>query len=206
MTSSTTATPDALGVLDDHALDTLFRVGRTANTFSDEPVPIETLREIYETLKFGPTAANSQPLRIVFLTTDEAKARLLPLMSEGNRAKTASAPVVAILAADPDFNQHMNEVFPHAPGAEHWFGDLQSRRQVAHFNTGIQVGYAITAIRAFGLAAGPMNGFDHEAVDAEFFAGTNINALVVVNIGKPGEGAWFDRLPRRRFDEVVTVL
>lgn len=202
----TSATLDHLARLDDQALDTLFREGRTANSFSDEPVPAATLREIYEIAKFGPTAANSQPLRVVFLTTDESKQRLLPLMSEGNRSKTAMAPVVAILAADADFNERMPEVFPHAPESQHWFGDLESRRRVAEFNAGLQVGYLIMAVRAVGLAAGPMNGFDHEAVDAEFFAGTNLHSVVVMNIGKPGESPWFDRLPRLAYEDAVTVL
>ncbi|MFD1859270.1 malonic semialdehyde reductase [Aeromicrobium camelliae] len=202
----TSATLDHLTRLDEQALDTLFREGRTANSFSDEPVPAATLEEIYEIAKFGPTAANSQPLRIVFLTTDESKQRLLPLMSEGNRGKTAMAPVVAILAADADFNERMPELFPHAPESKDWFGDLESRRRVAEFNAGLQVGYLIMAVRAVGLAAGPMNGFDHDAVDAEFFAGTNLHSVVVMNIGKPGESPWFDRLPRLAYEDAVTVL
>lgn len=193
-------------VLDDHSLDILFRKGRTANTFSPEPVSEETLRQIYEVAKFGPTAANSQPWRIVFLTSEEAKNRLLPHMSEGNRGKTATAPVVAIVGADADFHENMERVFPHAPGAKDWFGDLESRARTAEFNTGLQIGYLITTIRAFGLAAGPMNGFDSEAVDKEFFPETNIKSLVVINIGKPGENPWFDRLPRLDYEEAVTVL
>ena len=202
----TSATLDHLTPLDDRALDTLFREGRTSNSFSDEPVSPETLRDIYEIAKYGPTAANSQPLRIVFLTNDEAKSRLLPLMADNNRPKTESAPVVAILAADADFNRRMPEVFPHAPESEHWFGDLESRRRVAEFNAGLQVGYTIMAVRAVGLAAGPMNGFDHDAVDAEFFAGTNLHSVVVMNIGKPGDSPWFDRLPRLDYEDAVTVL
>lgn len=201
-----TTTLDNVKPVDEQALDILFRAGRTSNSFSDEPVSAETLREIYEIAKFGPTAANSQPLRIVFLTTDEAKARLLPLMSDGNRPKTSTAPVVAILAADADFNERMPEVFPHAPESKDWFGDLESRRRTAEFNAGLQVGYLITAVRALGLAAGPMNGFDHDGVDAEFFAGTNLHSVVVMNIGKPGENPWFDRLPRLDYSEAVTVL
>ena len=202
----TSATLEHLTRLDDQALDTLFRKARTANSFSDEPVSPETLREIYEIAKLGPTAANSQPLRIVFLTSDEAKQRLLPLMAEGNRAKTATAPVIAILAADADFHERMPEIFPHAPESKNWFGDLESRRRVAEFNAGLQIGYLIMAVRAVGLAAGPMNGFDHDAVDAEFFAGTNRHSLVVMNIGKPGDNPWFDRLPRLAYEDAVTVL
>lgn len=202
----TTAVTTALPRLDDAGLDLLFREGRTANTFSDEPVSLETIREIYEVAKFGPTQANSQPWHLVFLTSDEAKARLLPHMADGNRDKTATAPVVAIVAADADFNAHMSEVFPHAPGAENWFGDLDNRHDVARFNTGLQVGYLITTIRAHGLAAGPMTGFDNAAIDAEFFGGTNRRTQVIINIGHPGENAWFDRLPRLSFETAAEVL
>lgn len=201
-----TAVKTALPRLDDAGLDLLFRQGRTSNTFSDEPVSLETIQEIYEVAKFGPTQANSQPWHLVFLTSDAAKARLLPHMSDGNRDKTGAAPVVAIVASDADFNEHMPEVFPHAPGAKDWFGDLDNRHEVAKFNTGLQAGYLITTIRAFGLAAGPMTGFDAEAVDAEFFAGTNRRTRVIINIGHPGENPWFDRLPRRTFDDAAEVL
>ncbi|MFT4187526.1 MAG: malonic semialdehyde reductase [Aeromicrobium sp.] len=202
---SSTATADGFA-LTDGALDRIFREARTANTFTDEPVSTETLEAIYHLVKLGPTAANSQPLRLLFLTSDEAKARLLPHMSDGNRAKTGAAPVVAILGADGDFHEHMPEVFPHNPGAKDWFGGPEQRAETARFNGGIQLGYLIVAIRAAGLAAGPMNGFDHDAVDEEFFAGTAVKSFAVVNIGKPGPDAWFPRLPRRAYEDVVTVL
>lgn len=204
--STTTALKSQLPRLDDAGLDLLFRQGRTSNSFSPEPVSLDTLKNIYEVAKFGPTQANSQPWQLVFLTSDEAKTRLLPHMSEGNRDKTATAPVVAIVAADADFNKHMPEVFPHAPESKGWFGDLDSRHSVARFNTGLQVGYLITTIRAHGLAAGPMTGFDAEGINSEFFADTNRRVQVVINIGHPGENPWFNRLPRRAFDDVAEVL
>ncbi|NLC97778.1 MAG: malonic semialdehyde reductase [Actinomycetales bacterium] len=203
---STLISTTDLPALDDAGLDLLFRKGRTSNSFSAEPVALETLRDIYDVAKFGPTQANSQPWQLVFLTSDEAKVRLLPHMSDGNRAKTGTAPVVAIVASDADFNEHMPEVFPHAPESKDWFGDLENRREVAKFNVGLQVGYLITTIRAFGLAAGPMTGFDNAGVDAEFFAGTNRRSHVIINIGHPGENPWFDRLPRRAFEDAAEVL
>lgn len=201
----TSTTFEHLRPISEDALDTLFRRGRTANTFTDEPVSMEQLREIYEIAKFGPTAANSQPLRIAFITSQEAKERLLPHIAEGNRAKTASAPVVALLAADADFNSRLPELFPHVPGAENWFGDLENRKRVSEFGAAMQTAYFITAIRALGLAAGPMNGFDAEAINQEFFPGTNRNTVVVVNIGHPGENAWFERLPRLSFEDAVDI-
>lgn len=200
-----TTASDTLPKISEKALDALFREGRTANTFSSEPVAAQTLREIYDIAKYGPTAMNTQPLRIVYLTNDESKARLLPFMAEGNREKTGSAPVVAILAADADFHEHLPRTFPHFPGAKDAVGALDQRTEFAKTGAWLQAGYFITTVRAFGLAAGPMNGFDSTAADAEFFAGTNIKSFAVVNIGHPGENAWFDRLPRLDFEEAVTV-
>ncbi len=195
-------------VLAAEAQDLLFRSARTANTFTDEPVPAEQLRAIYELTKYAPTAANSQPLRIVFVTTPEAKQRLLPLMAEGNRAKTASAPVVAILAADTDFHEELPKVLPHAGETyrQMYASNDEARVNTARLSAALQVGYFILGVRAAGLAAGPMAGFDAAAVSTEFFPDGKHEALVVVNIGKPGENAFFDRSPRLPFDEVATIL
>lgn len=192
--------------LSDAALDQLFREARTANTFTDEPVTEEQIRDIYSLMKWGPTAANSLPLRIVFVTSDEGKARLLPLMAGGNRDKTGDAPAVAILGADADFNAHLPETFPHEPDAKDWFGDAEDRRRPAELNASLQIGYFILAARSIGLSVGPMNGFDAEGVDAEFFAGTRIKSLVVANLGKPGPDAWQERLPRLDFDQAASIV
>lgn len=190
------------------AQDLLFRTARTANSFADEPVSEEQIRAIYDLVKYAPTAANSQPLRIVFVRSQEAKDRLLPLMSEGNRAKTASAPVVAILAADKDFHEEMPKVFPHAGETmrDNLAQNDEARAGMARLSAGLQIGYFIIGIRAAGLAAGPMAGFDAEGVAREFFPDGKHEVLVVVNIGKPGENPWFDRNPRLAFDEVATIL
>lgn len=190
------------------AQDLLFRDARTANTFTDEPVSDEQIQAIYELIKYAPTAANSQPLRIAFVRSPEAKERLLPLMSDGNRAKTGTAPLVAILAADTDFHDELPKVFPHAGEAyrEMFAGNDEARQHTARLSTGLQIGYFILGVRAAGLAAGPMAGFDAGAVGQEFFPDGKHEALVVVNIGKPGESPWFDRQPRLSFDEVATVL
>jgi nitroreductase len=198
---------DQLALAED-AQDLLFRAARTANTFSDEPVTDDQIKAIYDLIKFAPTAANSQPLRIVFVRTPEAKERLLPLMSDGNRAKTATAPVTAILAADTDFHEELPKVFPHA-GVAYRDSLAQSedaRVAMARLSAGLQIGYFIIGVRAAGLAAGPMTGFDAPGVSKEFFPDGRHEALVVVNIGKPGENPWFDRNPRLAFDEVATVL
>jgi 3-hydroxypropanoate dehydrogenase len=189
--------------LSPEAQDLLFREARTANSFTDEPVTDEQVAAIYDLVKYGPTAMNGQPLRIVLVRHGEPRERLLKHMADGNRDKTANAPLVAILAADTDFHEHLERTFPHFPGARDALADDARREEVARFNASIQAGYFFLGVRAAGLAAGPMAGFDAAGVDDEFFRGTGLRSLVVVNIGRPGENAWFDRLPRLEQDEVV---
>lgn len=193
-------------VLASEAQDLLFREARTANAFSDEPVSDEQVREIYELVKWAPTAMNGQPLRIVLVRTDEAKARLLTHLSPGNQSKTAAAPLVAILAADTEWHENLPTVFPHAPNAKDMFADEARREAVARSQAWLQTGYFILGVRALGLAAGPMTGYNAAGVDADLLAGTALKSIAVVNIGKPGENAWFGRSPRLAFDEVVTSI
>jgi 3-hydroxypropanoate dehydrogenase len=185
------------------AQDLLFREARTANAFTDEPVSEEQVAAIYDLVKYAPTAMNTQPLRVLLVREGEARTRLLKRMSEGNREKTASAPLVAVLAADVDFHDHLHQTFPHFPGARDVFADAAGREQAARFNAALQTGYFILGVRAAGLAAGPMGGFDAEALDHEFFEDMSWRSLLVVNIGHPGENPWFDRLPRLEHDQVV---
>ncbi len=189
--------------LDPAAQDLLFREARTANTFTDQPVTDEQIAAIYDLVKYGPTAMNAQPLRVVLVRHGETREKLLKHMGGSNRDKTANAPLVAILAADTDFHEHLDRTFPHFPGAKDTFTDAAGREQMARFNATLQVGYFLLGVRAAGLAAGPMAGFDAAAVDEDFFAGTALKSLLVVNLGHPGENAWFDRLPRLEHDEVV---
>ncbi|MEU4248393.1 malonic semialdehyde reductase [Amycolatopsis sp. NPDC026612] len=184
----------------------LFREARTANSFSSEPVTEEQVRAIYDLVKWAPTSMNTQPLRALVLRTAEAKARLLPHLSPGNRDKTEAAPLTVVLAADVDFHENIPQVFPHKPGVKDNFADEQGRVEFSKLNALLQVGYFIIGVRAAGLAAGPMTGFDAQGVDDEFFAGKKWRSLVVVNVGKPGENPWFDRLPRLDFDQVVETL
>ncbi|WP_424185483.1 malonic semialdehyde reductase [Actinokineospora sp. G85] len=189
--------------LTDEAQNLLFREARTANSFSADPVTEEQVQAIYDLVKWAPTSMNTQPLRVVLVRSAQARATLTPLMAEGNRAKTDSAPLVAILAADTDFHEHLPTQFPHYPGAKDNFTDEQARVEFAKFNALLQVGYFILGVRAAGLAAGPMTGFDAQAVDRAFFPDGRRKSLVVVNIGNPGENPWFDRNPRLGYTEVV---
>lgn len=193
--------------LDPRAQDLLFREARTANSFSDEPVTDEQVETIYDLVKWAPTSMNNQPLRIVLVRSLEARARLVDLMFEGNRPKTETAPLVAILAADVDFHDELPSQFPHFPGARDLFAaDEAARESAAKLNAALQIGYFTMGVRAAGLAAGPMTGVDLAGVDREFFPDGRHRALVVMNIGKAGENAWFDRLPRLAYDEVVTSV
>lgn len=203
--SVTTEVP-ALLALDPVAQDLLFRDARTANTFTDEPVTEEQLQAIYDLAKWAPTAMNSQPLRLVAVRSKEARERLVGYMAEGNRAKTATAPLTVILAADVDFHEHLPRVFPHAPGLKDNFNDEQARAGLAGKQAWLQAGYFILAIRAAGLAAGPMSGFDAAGVDADLLAGTTLRSFAVVNIGQPGPDAWMQRNPRLEHNEVISVL
>jgi 3-hydroxypropanoate dehydrogenase len=194
-------------VLDAAAQDLLFREARTANTFAEEPVTDEQIQAVYDLVKYAPTSMNQQPLRIVLLRSAEARERLLPHLVEGNRTKTETAPLIAILAADNEFHNELPTQFPHFPQAKDLiFSERAVREQSAKLNATLQVGYFIIGVRAAGLAAGPMTGFDAAGIDKEFFADGEHSVLAVVNIGKPGEDAWFARSPRLAYDEVVTTL
>lgn len=188
--------------IDDRTADLLFRDAHTTYAFTDEPVSDEQLHAIFELVKWAPTAMNSQPLRIVYLR-DEAKDRLIPLLNEGNRPKSQSAPVVAILAFDSEFHEHLPRVFPQSPGAKDGFPSDTARAEFAKFQAGIQVGYFIIAARAAGLDVGPMAGFNRAAVDEEFFAGTGVRSVVVANLGHAAEGGQFPRNPRLEAHEVI---
>ncbi|RCV54326.1 malonic semialdehyde reductase [Marinitenerispora sediminis] len=194
--------------LDAEAQDLLFREARTANTFTDEPVTEEQVRAIHGLVKYGPTALNSQPLRVVLLRSAESRERLVRHMAEGNRAKTRTAPLTAILAVDTDFHEKADTFFPdRAERIRESFADPAVRQEKGTFNAALQAGYFIIAVRAAGLAAGPMTGYDSEAVDKEFFTDGRYKTVLVVNIGRPGPDAWFPRrLPRLGYDEVVSEL
>ena len=194
-------------VLDAGAADLLFRQARTPNTFSPEPVSDEQMRAVYDLIKWAPTAFNAQPLRVVLARSAEAKDRLLPHLFGSNAEKARSAPLVAILAADLDFHDELPRVFPHFPQArEVHFSDPAAREEAAFSYAQLQVGYFILGVRAVGLAAGPMIGYNASGIDQEFFPDGNHKVLTVVNIGKPGDEPWFERLPRLDYEEVFWTV
>lgn len=193
-------------VLNDAALDQLFRTARTQNAFLDRPVDDAQLHALYDLMKWGPTSANTLPARLVFVKSAEAKARLGPALDEGNRTKTLAAPVTVIVGFDEDFHEKTPYLFPHVPDAKSWFDGPREGRHVTAFRNGsLQGAYLILAARALGLDAGPMSGFDNAKVDDAFFAGTAVKSNFLVNLGYGDPAGVFPRSPRLSFDEASRI-
>ncbi len=201
--------------LDNEALDLLFRQARTHNVWLDRPVPDDILRQLYDLVKFGPTSANSNPARILFLRTREAKQRLLPALSSTNADKTMQAPVTAILAHDVRFFEETPKLFPNNPAMANVFSSSPQLAETTAFRNGsLQGGYFILAARALGLDCGPMSGFDNAKVDAEFFTASagnpaafhQVKSNFLCNIGYGDAAKLFPRNPRLAFEEACRLL
>ena len=192
--------------LDDRGLDLLFREARSHNGWQDRPVPESLLRQLFKLTKMGPTSANCSPLRIVFLTSAQAKERLAPALSSGNKTKTLTAPVVAILGYDTCFYDHMKTLFPHVD-AKPWFTSSEALAlETAFRNSTLQGAYLILAARGLGLDTGPMSGFNNAKVDAEFFAGTPIKSNFICALGYGDAAKVMKRHPRFKFDDVCQII
>lgn len=188
------------------ALDQLFTDARTHNVWQDKPVEADLLRAVWDLTKMGPTSANCSPARIVFVVSDEAKARLKPCLAEGNVTKTMSARVTAIIGSDQKFYDRLGELFPHTD-ARPWFaGNDAMIESTAFRNSTLQGAYFMLAARALGLDCGPMSGFDNDAVDGEFFAGTSVKSNFLCSIGYGSGEDMFPRSPRLDFDDACSVL
>lgn len=192
--------------LTEHGFDLLFRAARTANAWQDRPVSLDLLHKIHDLMKFGPTSANACPLRIVYVQSAAAKARLKPLLLESNAEKTMAAPVTAILAYDMRFHDHLPFLFPHTD-AKSWFeGDEKLIADTAFRNSSLQAGYFILAARALGLDCGPMSGFDADKLNTEFFPDGRFRVNFLCNLGYADHSKTFARGPRFAFDEVAQVI
>jgi 3-hydroxypropanoate dehydrogenase len=206
LTTAVNAPPADHLVLDRAAQDLLFRSARSATDFTAEPVTDEQVAAIYDLVRYGPTSLNQQPLRILVIRSPQARARLLPCLNDRNRERTAVAPLPVILAADLNFHEKLPVVFPHGTGLREAFAaDPQHRTEQARYNALLQIGYFILGVRAAGLGAGPMIGFDADRLNREFFPDGTLTALLVVNLGKPVPKR-YARLPRLPFDEVAQIL
>jgi len=202
-------------LLNDDALDVLFRKARTHNVWTDQPVSDDVLHQLYELVKFGPTSANSCPARILFLRTPEARQRLLPALSPTNVEKTRQAPITAIIGYDLKFYEQTPKLFPHNPGMRDNFANNPKLAEITAFRNGtLQGGYFILAARALGLHCGPMSGFDNAKVDAEFFSASagnppefvDVKSNFLCNIGYGDASKLFPRNPRLAFDAACRLL
>ena len=184
----------------------LFSEARTHNAWFEGDVSDALLHEIVDLVKLAPTSANCSPARFLFVKSREAKEKLKPHLSEGNRDKTMKAPVCTIVGYDLDFYKHLPKLFPHAD-AKSWFEGNEAKIFDTAFRNGtLQGSYLIMAARALGLDCGPMSGFDNQGVDRDFFAGTNIKSNFLCSLGHGDASVLFPRSPRFSFDEMARIL
>jgi 3-hydroxypropanoate dehydrogenase len=188
------------------AMAQLFTAARTHNGWQDRETPDALLERAVDYAKWGPTSANCSPMRVIFVRSKEAKARLAPALMPGNLEKTMAAPATAIIGYDLEFYEHLPHLYP-ATDARAWFlGNEALIEETAFRNGTLQGGYFILALRAVGLDAGPMSGFDKAMVDAEFFAGTKVRSNFLVNIGFGDASKLYPRGPRLAFDEIAKII
>jgi 3-hydroxypropanoate dehydrogenase len=207
--------------LDDAALDQLFRTARTHNAWLDKPVTDETLRDIYDVMKWAPTSANASPARFVFIRSKEAKERLRPALAPANVEKAMTAPVTVIVAYDLLFHEKLPKLFPHSPSMRNLYAtNPQLVETTARRNSTLQGAYFMLAARALGLDCGPLSGFDNAKVDEEFFGAGNecsgceqeffpeghVRSNFLCNLGYGDSSKLFPRLPRLDFAEACSLL
>ncbi|MEL7027965.1 MAG: malonic semialdehyde reductase [Pseudomonadota bacterium] len=192
--------------VNDQALDTIFRQARTRNGWEGRPVAETLIQAVYDLARMAPTSANCSPARFVFVTSDEGRQRLLPHLSDGNKAKTETAPCCAIIAYDTEFYEKLPQLFPHTD-AKSWFtGNAALVEETAFRNGTLQGAYLMLAARSLGLDCGPMSGFDKAGVDAEFFPDGKFKVNFLCNIGYGTDENLFPRSPRLSFDEACQIV
>lgn len=194
-------------MIDAKTLDTLMRSARTHNVFEDKPVSEDQLRQIHAIMKMGPTSQNSQPARVIFVRTREGKEKLKPALSPGNLDKTMAAPVTAIIAYDSRFYEHLPRTFPHNPAAKDNYtgeGKEEHTLRTAFRNGTLQGAYFIIAVRAVGLDAGAMSGFNNAIVDQAFFPDGRFKSNFLCNIGYGDHAKLFNQNPRLDFEDVCS--
>lgn len=192
--------------ISDDALDVIFRTARSHSRWQDKPVSTTLLMAIYDMMRMGPTAGNTCPARIVFVTSEAAKARLKPHLDAGNVVKSMTAPAVAIIGHDLEFYEKLPELFPSRPNMKNSFKEPVATQRIAFRNGTLQGAYFIIAARALGLDCGPMSGFDNAGVDAEFFAGTKIKSNFICALGYADPAGLYPRLPRLSFDAACAIV
>jgi 3-hydroxypropanoate dehydrogenase len=194
------------GTIAEAALKQLFFEARTHNAWLPKRVAAETLRALYDVMRWAPTSANSSPARFVFVESEAAKARLLPAMAPPNLEKTKAAPVTAIVAWDVEFYEQLPKLMPHVDMKPYFAGNSALAEETAFRNSSLQGGYFILAARAVGLDCGPMSGFDNAKVNAEFFPDGKWKANFLCNLGYGDKSKLYPRSPRLGFEEACRVL
>ncbi len=200
------AAHDALARLDGPALDLLILEARSHNAWLDKPVSDDDLKALYEIVKWGPTSANGNHARFVFIRSEEAKEKLGKCLNEGNVSKTLSAPVNVIIGYDTAFWTRLPELFSHRDMTGAFRENPEHTQTTAFRNSSLQGAYLMFAARAMGLDIGAMSGFNNQAVDEAFFAGTTIKSNFLCNIGYGDVSGIFPRLPRLSFDDACTLI
>lgn len=191
---------------DDPTLNRIFQVGRTFSAWQDRPVDVDCLSAAWDLARLGPTSANCQPARIVFVMSSEAKARLKPCLIAGNVDKTMSAPATAIIGFDLKFHDRLPELFPHTDARSWFIGNERLIETTAMRNGTLQGAYFMLAARALGLDCGPMSGFDNAMVDRAFFAGTSVRSNFLCNVGYGDSASLKPRGPRLAFDDACEII
>ena len=192
--------------LSDEGLDLLFRNAHSQNGWLPEPVSDAVLKELYALLKLGPTSSNSCPARFVFVTSTEAKEKLLPCVAPGNQEKTRNAPVVTIIAQDMEFYEQLPKLAPHRDARSGFVGQKDLIEATAFRNGSLQGDYLIMAARALGLDCGPMSGFDNKKVDDVFFSGTTWKSNFICGLGIGDQAKLYPRAPRLDFSEACKII
>ncbi|MEQ8508042.1 MAG: malonic semialdehyde reductase [Rhodospirillaceae bacterium] len=192
--------------IDQAGLNLLFMEARTQNSWHQKPVPEDLMRRVFDLMKMAPTSANCSPGRFVFVASSEGKDKLKPALSEGNLAKTMSAPLTVIIAYDMEFYEHLPKLFPHTD-ARAWFtGHDDLIHETAFRNGSLQGAYLMMAARALGLDCGPMSGFDTDKVNSTFFPDGRFKVNFICNVGYGDDKEVYPRGPRFEFDEVCAIV
>ena len=191
---------------DQKILDVMLRTARSHGDFEDRPVPEALLREAHDLMKWGPTSANSQPMRILYLSTKSSREKLKPALSATNLDKTMQAPLTALVSYDTRFWEHLPRMF-HNPAAIDWFKYKGAHTETTALrNATLQGGYYLLALRAVGLDCGAMSGFDNAKADAAFFPDGRFKSNFLVNIGYGTGKGIVPRNPRLSFDETCRII
>ena len=194
-------------MLSDEALDIIFRKARSHSRWLEKEVTDDQLKQLYELMKWGPTAVNCCPARFIFVKSDDAKQRLKPCLAEGNIEKSMTAPVVIIFGMDMEFYEQLEVLWPHAKDAKSWYeGKPEKIQETVFRNASLQAAYMMIAARSLGLDCGPMSGFDNAKVDTEFFADGKIKSNFICALGYGDESKLYPRGPRLNFDQTSQII